>query len=247
MEPEEEGKLIRVDSIREMSERGALTAQAGGYKLVLLQPADAMNMAAANSLLKTLEEPPSWTLMLLVSDQPHRLPATIRSRCQTLAFPAPPPEQALEWLAGQGASAQAELALSLSGGAPLAARELTEGEQLARRQSMLQEFLGLCRGHEDPVQLADRWHGTDAERAILWMRGWVTDLLRLKATPEPPMLFNADLREAFLALAQGLDSRFLFREFNRLLEAAAARHSQLNTQLMLESLLIPWAGRRPKT
>ncbi|MFO7642692.1 MAG: DNA polymerase III subunit delta', partial [Candidatus Competibacteraceae bacterium] len=85
-QPVEEGKAIRIDPIRELCGFLGFTAQYGGYKIALLEPADRLNLNAANSLLKTLEEPPGDCLLLLVTAHPARLPATVRSRCQKVSF-----------------------------------------------------------------------------------------------------------------------------------------------------------------
>ncbi|MDX1655478.1 MAG: DNA polymerase III subunit delta', partial [Candidatus Competibacteraceae bacterium] len=121
VEPEEPGKPIKVDRVRQLCAFLGQTAR--GYKVALLSPAEAMNPSAANALLKTLEEPPPGSLLLLVTAFPARLPATIRSRCQILAFTPPLRTQALEWLSPRVAGFQAGLLLDLTGNAPLAALE----------------------------------------------------------------------------------------------------------------------------
>src|SRR5690606_14968084 len=92
--PEEEGRQVRVDQVRGLIDQLALKSQYGGYRVGLIDPADRMNAAAANALLKTLEEPPPGVVLLLVAARPSLLPATIRSRCQQLTLSPPPAEQA---------------------------------------------------------------------------------------------------------------------------------------------------------
>ncbi len=87
----EESRQIRIEQVRELADELALTSHQGGYKVGILTPADALNRFAANALLKTLEEPPARTLLILVATQPSRLPATILSRCQRLRVRAPEP------------------------------------------------------------------------------------------------------------------------------------------------------------
>lgn len=87
LQPEAEGKAIRIDVIRELIEKLNQTAQQNSYKIAIIEPADALNIAASNALLKTLEEPPANTVIFLLTENPNALPATIRSRCQTLKFP----------------------------------------------------------------------------------------------------------------------------------------------------------------
>ena len=76
---------MRIEQVRELAAELALTSHQGGYKVGILSPADAFNRFAANALLKTLEEPPPRTLLMLVAIEPSRLPATILSRCQRVA------------------------------------------------------------------------------------------------------------------------------------------------------------------
>ena len=144
IQPVEPGKPITVDAVRDMTSRGTLTAQAGGYKVILFQPADALNIAAANSLLKTLEEPVAWTLMLLVSAQPGRLPATIRSRCQQIKLSLPAKPEGERWLAEQVEDVDPKLLLALTGGAPLRALELAQQQVLQLRLRLLDDFGGLA-------------------------------------------------------------------------------------------------------
>ncbi len=108
---------IVVDQIRDLSQRLSMASQFGGWQVVTIDPADAMNAAAANALLKTLEEPTPSTLLALVADEPARLPATIRSRCQRIDFLVPSREAALEWLRAEGVQ-DAPAALEAAGGNP---------------------------------------------------------------------------------------------------------------------------------
>ncbi|HVS77194.1 MAG TPA: DNA polymerase III subunit delta', partial [Steroidobacteraceae bacterium] len=96
--PIEASTQIRIEQVRDLAAELALTAHQGGYKVGILSPADSMNRFAANALLKTLEEPPQGTLLILVASQPSRLPATILSRCQRVRVRAPEPAQAIAWL-----------------------------------------------------------------------------------------------------------------------------------------------------
>ena len=89
IQPEEKTKLIKIDQIRELTIELTQTAQQGGNKVAIIEPAEMMNIASANALLKTLEEPASNVFILLVTAHPTRLPATIRSRCQKIIINTP--------------------------------------------------------------------------------------------------------------------------------------------------------------
>ncbi|MGB5098816.1 MAG: DNA polymerase III subunit delta' [Porticoccaceae bacterium] len=141
VQPEERGKAIRIDAIRELREFCAGRPHQGGWRVILIEPAEALNANAANALLKTLEEPGERTLLLLVSHQPGRLTATVRSRCRLLRLPTPSIEQALPWLRIQlpGAT-DAESLLVRAGRRPLRALALVSGamaETFARVQELV--------------------------------------------------------------------------------------------------------------
>lgn len=249
IEPEEPGKAIRIDSVREFVGKEALTTQLGGYKVVVIEPADAMNTAAANSLLKTLEEPTAWTLMILITSRPSRLPATIRSRCQGVGFGLPPKLQAIEWLQGVSGDCEAELLLGLSGGSPLLARRYAAPEVLVQRARMLDEFVEILAGRQDPVAIAARWEALDLSQVLQWVTGWVIDMLRLKSTDEPPRLYNPDQIKRLNSLAQAIEFKEIYGLLDRLYEASRLKDSQLNPLMLLEGLLLAWAGnaRSPLT
>jgi len=104
IQPEEDSSVIKVDQIRLLAEKLSFSSHQGGYKVAVLNPAGNMNINAANSLLKTLEEPSDNTVLLLICERPSQLPATVRSRCQQIRVEVPGQDVALQWLAGQGIS-----------------------------------------------------------------------------------------------------------------------------------------------
>jgi len=133
-EPAEEGeggskakrkpsKEIRIDAVRDAIAWTQTSSSRGRAKVLLLFPADAMNLVAANALLKTLEEPPAGVRLLLVAEDAERLLPTLRSRCQRMLFAGPAPEEALAWLQAQGV-AEAAVLLAAAGGQPLGAHRL---------------------------------------------------------------------------------------------------------------------------
>jgi DNA polymerase-3 subunit delta' len=223
-----------------LTDGASLTAKSGGYKLIVIQPADRMNSAAANSLLKTLEEPTTNTVLMLLTDRPSRLLPTIRSRCQRFAFVLPPRDKALSWLQDRIRSRQPQTLLDLAGGAPLKALAMDDPEVMEQHQTALGAFLDLARQGTDPVKLAAQWTKQDNKRLLEWLLGWVIDLLRLQASTEPPMLFNRNERQTLQHLAERLDSRMLQRFLGQVYEARNLADSNLNPQLMWERLLLEW-------
>lgn len=244
VEPDEASKSgdIRIDDIREMSHKEALTAQAGGNKVILIHPAERMTMAAANSLLKTLEEPSPQTRIILVSSHPHRLPATIRSRCQQIRFTPPPQEQAVSWLEQQGVTADSQTLLGLSGGAPLAALALSQPEIMQQRSQQLEEFMALAGKEADLTAVAGRWAAFDQTRTLTWLSGWLIDMIRLQAAEDCTQLFNPDQRNALHTAGKRLESKLLHQLLEGVHEARRLADSALNPQLVLEDLLIRWSN-----
>jgi len=247
IEPEEAGKAIKIDTIRAFVEKGVLTAQAEGYKVVVIEPADAMNTAAANSLLKTLEEPVPWTIIILVTSSPGRLPATVRSRCQRITFPVPARKEAAAWLESQIEQGDPDLFLAMGGGAPLLAKSLAEPKLLQERSQMVDEFQAALSGKQDPVAIAERWDKLELPRVLNWMNGWLIDMLRLKFGEHPPSLYNPDQIQSLQSMAQVLDFKVLYGMLDRVYEANRTLGSQLNSLMTLESILLAWANSKKTT
>lgn len=179
LQPEEEGKRIKVDQVRTLVDFLGRTAQQGGYKVALVSPAESMNPNAANALLKSLEEPSSSTLILLVADSPARLLPTIRSRCQAVVMPMPSAKQSLEWL-GRVLSKpeEAERLLADCSGQPLSALKLLESGGLERSQQLDKGFYELQLGRSPAVAMADRWLEYELADILRWLLRRTHDLIR---------------------------------------------------------------------
>ena len=171
--PNKEGTKLRteiiIEQVRRLSEQMVLTPQFGGAQIAIVDPAEAINHAASNALLKTLEEPVSGRYLWLVSAAPARLSATIRSRCQRLEFRLPPRAEALAWLRSQGhADAAASEALDAARGHPGLADQWLRDEGLAVRREVASDLARLARGDAGVVETAQRWAGD--EHASLRLR-----------------------------------------------------------------------------
>ena len=153
---------IVIEQIRRLSEKLALTPQYGGAQIAILDPADAINHAACNALLKTLEEPQPGRYLWLVSANPARLPATIRSRCQRIEFRLPPADEALAWLRAQGhAEAVAREALDAARGHPGMADAWLRDGGLGLRREIAADLQALARGERSALETAQRWAGAE--------------------------------------------------------------------------------------
>ena len=225
---EPDRREIVVDQIRDLIHSVGLTARFGRYKVVIVDPAERMNRHAANTLLKTLEEPPGATVFLLVSSNPALLLATIRSRCQTIDFPAADPGVALEWLRGR--VPDPATALTLAHGAPVRAVELSEGGLIEVREGLERDVDTLLAGG-DPMAVAARWK--DLGRATVSL--WLGDVLA------------ARLRESVLGGADAGRQGAAPIHFSRLLpmldlclevRGGVLARSNVNEQLALEHLAL---------
>jgi DNA polymerase III subunit delta' len=225
--------VIKIDQIRDVAGFISLSTHRAGHRVLLVRPAEAMQPAAANALLKTLEEPPPSTLIVLVSDRPARLLATIRSRCRKLPLPMPSRPAALAWLTAQGVD---EAALAVAGGAPLLARDLAEPGEEALRRKLVAE-LSKPSG-ADTLQFAAGVDRGAVERTIHWMQTWTHDLVRIKMAAAPR--HHLDAVPALQAKARTARLEALF-DLDR--ELAAARRlaaHPLNPRLVAEHLLIAY-------
>ncbi|NWG86992.1 MAG: DNA polymerase III subunit delta' [Hydrogenophilaceae bacterium] len=229
------GKRISVDQVREVVEFLTLSAHQGGWRAVVLQPAEALGVAAANALLKTLEEPPPRTVFLLVSHQPRRLLPTILSRCRKLPVASPEPAAALAWLREQAVD-QPEVLLAEAGGAPLLALDHAEPERLARRQRFIEGLLDAER--EDLSALAGEYQQRVAE-AWGWLARWLCDLSLCQTTGQ--VRFFTDHAEALGKLAERVDANRLWAVYRQVMDDGRWLQHPLNGQLLLESWLIRYA------
>lgn len=157
-----EGSKLRseivIDQMRELSQKLSMTPQYGVAQVAVIYPADAINRAACNALLKTLEEPSPGRYLWLISAEPARLPATIRSRCQRLEFRLPPAAEALAWLQQQGhTAADAAEALEAARGHPGQADTWLREGGMSLRKSVASDLSRLQRGELGVVETAQRW------------------------------------------------------------------------------------------
>lgn len=165
--PGENSRVIKIDQIRDMLRFSNKTAGFGLRKVIVLSPADSMNVNAFNALLKLLEEPAADTYILLVCDHMHGIPATIRSRCHILRLPTPDKESSLDWLdRTTGQRDRSQRLLSLSDGLPMLARELDYSgnvDELAARRLGLE---GLLTGRLTVHQVYAQWSESEVSEFL---------------------------------------------------------------------------------
>ena len=213
-------------------------------KIIIINPADAMNRATANALLKTLEEPPEQSMVLLLSHRPENLPITIRSRCQRIDFHPATDSLAHDWLQQQLGenTVSTELLLRLSNGGPLKALRLIENEQLQQRQSILMGLSRATKQGADPVQLASEWQAIGCENVLTWMLRLLQDMIKLKLLQNRAKLMNVDLKEDLQDLVKTLDLPRLVRnyDFIQYKYQQSTGPMNYNALSLLEEVIVHW-------
>lgn len=238
LEPESAEKAIKVDDVRELCREMQLTSQYAGYKVAIINLADNMNVNAANSLLKTLEEPTDNSLLILVSSKPHRLPITIRSRCQSISFARPDNAASLEWLNSKGLN-QAELHLSLSHGSPLAALQLADNEGVEHRNILLKAFIDSA-SNKPIIEWAEKLSKIHNELLLNWLYDWLSDLIHVQRGSDASRLVHGDRIKELTQIAGKISLKGLYLYMDQLNLIRRAQSIPMNGQLLWEDLLISW-------
>jgi DNA polymerase-3 subunit delta' len=233
LSPEGESTQILIQSVRDLSIDLTLTAHGRGYKIAIISPAEAMNHFAANALLKTLEEPPKRTLVLLVTSQPSRLLPTLRSRCSRLRLIAPPRVDAaayLEVVRGKGPWMEA---LAATGAGPFALLDADPAALAQLRSDTIATLADIGSGNLQPPAVADRWAKGDLAIRLSCLESWVTDhILENPAIRDVTHLSGAALPPKICRLFEFSDA---IRDMRKL------AHTPINKTMAVEALLWRWA------
>lgn len=230
--------VITIGQIRRLVEVLATRAHSGRHKVALLLDAHLMNINAANALLKVLEEPPEDTVLVCVSDQLHRLPATVRSRCSILTFAPPPRDEARGWLAEQLDSEAIEVALDLAGGAPLAARTLIEEDRIEARRQWLAGLEALFSTKAEIGAVADLGKQTGLHDTLALSQKVLIDLVRCRLGAPVDRLFNSDKSQWLQKRSERLQLESTFDLIDAIGRMRQDVDGPLDTQLVIEDMLI---------
>lgn len=238
--PESEGKAIRIDQVRALNEVAQQSAQQGGFKVMMVAPAEAMNAYAANALLKTLEEPPKDTLFLLVSDQPSDVLPTIRSRCQQWRLGVPTGPEPVQWLTQHlGDENEARLWLKRTGGRPLTAWKWSQSGTSSHLQQLFEALEAVAFGAE-PTEQATRLADIGLTELLNHVQDWLADALRMAVAG--PMSVRDDERrplyQQWLTLA-GPRQLLMLEQQCRQWRQQLVRNP--NAQLLTEQVLLAFS------
>jgi len=226
-----EDKIIKIEQIRNAIEFVSKKSHQNKYKVIIIKPAHAMNIAASNALLKTLEEPSEDTIIILITDQPSLLLPTIRSRCQRIDFYPPAKEIAKKWC-------DSDLLLALAENAPLLARKLAEEGALLERDQLFNAFADLLLKKLDPIKFAEIYLKVDLPVALKYLQSWLLDLIKIKFSVVNKFLLNIDKTNELSNLAQTIDLNNLFKNIDQLIEYKKYIGNNLNAQLVLEDFAV---------
>lgn len=250
IEPEEGSKNIRIDQIRWLSEFVIRSSHSGGAKVVIIQAAHLLNANAANALLKTLEEPNDNTHVLLVSDHPGRLVATIRSRCQKLAFQVPDADIAASWLHAIIGAGNVNSILEASDMRPLIALELAQGDSLQARAQFLQSICDVKTGKKSIQQVLSLVAKNGESEVLTHFSAFLSKLTKYSLTgiidnkddPALQSMYALLVPSKEKSLAQTVASSLaLFYTEVETARRQLASSTNPNPQLIMESILWQWS------
>lgn len=220
-------KEITVDQVRALNDQVSRTAHQGGYKVILIEEVESLNRSAFNALLKTLEEPPSKTVMILTSHHPHQLPATLISRCRQMSFAVPEANVALEWLQQQLPHADSALikkALKLNWGAPINAQTWIDSKAFEMEVAWQNDLKALQQQGVTVSQVVEKWKKWPAPEDVfdyfyLWTVNYIRAALYGDKLPYDPH---------WLAFQKSV------------LQARQLWTQNVNKELLLESICLEW-------
>lgn len=229
--PEDTGKAIKVEQVRRFSHALHLTPQYSTGRIGWIDPADSLSMSAANSLLKTLEEPPAGCHIVLISDRVSALLPTIRSRCQIWTVPAATPDAARNWLAGQDFDASRVDDDSLRAPLALLARRDVDAASLIEQWD--KDLARLLARRANPVSVAERAYEAERRLWVDWLYRRCNDLLLATLGTE-----SATLDRGLAEGALRLGSRRIEAWSRRVTEVARTAGTNADWRLVVESVFI---------
>jgi DNA polymerase-3 subunit delta' len=230
-------KEIKIEQIRNLSDFMNISTHRQGLRVVVLYPAEALNMPASNALLKTLEEPPPGTVFLLASNSLDRLLPTILSRCRKFALPMPNHAEALAWLKAQGVP-DADSWLREQGGAPLAAMAQAETGNRDDLEVLLQ--LLARPSVEGALKVADKLQKVPLSAQVSWLQRWLYDVFSYKLAGN--IRYYPRYQKELAAVADKIHVSRLLAAIKGANERRATADHPLSPKLFLEDMLLEYTA-----
>ena len=230
-------KEIKIEQVRNLADFMNISTHRQGLRVVVLYPAEALNMPASNALLKTLEEPPPGTVFLLASNGLDRLLPTILSRCRKFALPMPAHADALAWLQAQGVQ-DADGWLREQGGAPLAALAQAETGNREELDTLLQVLAHP--GVEASLRAADKLSKASLAALVSWQQRWLYDVFSYKLSGT--IRYYPRYQRELAALAGRVPAANLMRAIKSANDRRAVADHPLSPKLFLEDMLLDYTA-----
>ena len=237
----EDKKQISVDQIRGLSKFITLSRSFEAYRVILLHPVEAMNLNAANSLLKSLEEPAENTIIILLATHLSRLLPTIKSRCQLIALPMPTSIQALKWLNTQ--APQLEFAtelLDMSYGRPLLALDINK-DDFKQRNELADDILQLILEHKSITEIAKKWEKLDHAALLKWQASWLQSFIKeavMKVANNTVTIKEQD--ENLNKINSLISEEQQWVLYQKIIEQQQYIHTSVNPLIFMENMLTLW-------
>ncbi|GAB3411973.1 DNA polymerase III subunit delta' [Massilia agilis] len=230
-------KEIKIEQIRSLADFMNISTHRQGLRVVVLYPAEALNMPASNALLKTLEEPPPGTVFLLSSNSIDRLLPTILSRCRKFALPMPAHDEALAWLQAQGVQ-DADSWLREQGGAPLLA--LAQAESGNREELDVLLHLLARPSADAALKAAERLSKAPLSSLVAWEQRWLYDLLSCKLSGT--VRYYPRYQRELAALAASVHTANVLKAIKGATERRAVADHPLSPKLFVEDMLLEYTA-----
>ncbi len=229
-------KWIGINQIRELGSIIGLSTSRGGYRVICLYPAETLTTESSNALLKMLEEPPSNTVFILVSNQINDLLPTILSRCRKFPMPSPEFTSALNWLKEQGID-DAEFWLAEQGGAPILALEKARNNVREEMDAFLAALISP--DIEMSLITAEKLRKSSATDIISWLQRWLYDLLSMRMTGR--LRYFLRWKPQIEKQASQVNLNELLRMIKKTTERKKVSEHPLVLRLLIEDILMDYA------
>ena len=241
----EDKQQISVDQIRDLSQFLNYSRSFNTYRVVLLNPVERMNLNAANSLLKSLEEPAANTVIILITSQLSDVLATIKSRCQLLTLRTPSIKQSLSWLEKQSPTIDSlELALHMATGKPLQAINIQQ-EEIENRETLATDLLAVINETKSVTETAKKWEKYNSEVLLNWQISWLQSLIKISECGQS-ITSNKSIigSDEFIKIQNELNNSIQIDQkwslYQQLIKQKRYIHTSVNTLMFIENMIMLW-------
>jgi len=234
----EDKQQISVDQIRQLSKFISYTRSYAAYRVILLNPTERMNKNAANSLLKSLEEPASNTIIILVATSLSDVIPTIKSRCQLLSLPTPNNNEAISWLKSRSIINPEEL-LEIAQGQPLTALNVSD-DTIKSRLEFAKDISDVCTNKKSLTEIAKKWEKYEKYTILNWQISWVENHVRHISLSNPSPIKNENSSNIFNMLESKIKPIKIWDLHQKLIHQKQYAHTSVNPLLFIENMLLLW-------